>query len=112
MKLKVEFMLMLMLPIFTSAVFAQEVKSDKIKPQWLDKLPQPTNSTFRYEIVTTSASSLETARKESLNTLITNSGFSNGVVVSSDYKSKELLSQKWNNGRLTETVDYEAQTII
>ena len=112
MTLKVKFMLVLMLPFFTSAAFAQEMKSDKIKPQWLHKLPQPTNSTFRYEIVTASASSLETARKESLNTLITNSGFSSGVVVSSDYKSNEILSQKWNNGRLTETVDYEAQTII
>ncbi len=97
---------MLMLPLFIMAASAQNVSSDKIKPQWLHKLPAPTNSSFRYEIVSASASSLDVARNKCLAELISSSGLSQGVVVSWDYKSKEKLSQVWNNGELTEKLDY------
>lgn len=99
------------LPVFfgTPAV-AQSCSSAKIRPQWLHKLPQPTNSTFTYEKVSALGSSLGNAREKCLAELLSETGLKNGVVVVSDYKSQEHLLQQWNNGRLSEQLDYEAKT--
>ncbi len=110
MKFKTFLLTMLMSPLFITATSAQNVSLDKIKPQWLHKLPTPTNSSFRYDFTSAIANSLETARNKCLTELISSSGLSQGVVVTSDYKSNEELSQVWNNGKLTEKIDYEANT--
>ncbi|MDE6702489.1 MAG: hypothetical protein K2K00_02295 [Muribaculaceae bacterium] len=110
MKFKTILTSILTLLLFTAAASAQNAASDNIKPQWIHKQPEPTNSTFRYEVVYATGSSLENARNKCLSELISSSGLTNGVVVSSDYKSNETLSQKWNNGKLTERVDYDANT--
>lgn len=89
---------------------AQYRSSEKIKPQWLHKLPKPSNSSFMYETVSASASSLDNAREKCLAELIANSGLKNGVVAISDNKSSERLSQIWNNGKLTERVEYDSHT--
>ncbi len=83
--------------------FAQRRKSDPIKPQWIHKLPKPTNNSFTYEIDYAIASTLDEARDKSLASLIANSGFENGVVVISDYESKIVDSQVIKDGKLENT---------
>lgn len=101
----------LMLLFYMTAASAQPATSDKLKPKWLHKLPIPTNSSFRYEIISANATSLDAARNKCLSELISSSGLSAGVVVSSDYKSNEKLSQVWVNGKLTEQIDYDVEKI-
>ena len=99
-----------MLFLLGETASAQYRSSEKIKPQWLHKLPKPSNSSFMYETVSASASSLDNAREKCLAELIANSGLKNGVVAISDNKSSERLSQIWNNGKLTERVEYDSHT--
>lgn len=100
----------LMLLFCITAASAQTATSDKLKPKWLHKLPTPTNSSFRYEIASAYATSLDAARNKCLSELISSSGLSTGVVVSSDYESEEKLSQVWDNGQLSELVSNNAKT--
>lgn len=100
---------MLMLLSITAAS-AQNSISDDIKPQWLHKLPKATNPTFMYDYVKVSAPSLANGREQSLAKIISDSGLSQGVVTFSDYKSRESVSQVWNNGKLEERVNYDTQT--
>lgn len=111
MKNRIYLSLMLMLPLFITAASAQKVASDKIKPQWMHKLPKETNPTFRYKDITCTGTSIDAARKNCLSEVISASGLSRGVVVTSDYTSKEKLSQVWTNGKLEERVDYDSKTI-
>ena len=99
-----------MLFLLGETASAQYRSSEKIKPQWLHKLPKPSNSSFMYETVSASASSLDNAREKCLAELIANSGLKNGVVAISDNTSSERLSQIWNNGKLTERVEYDSHT--
>ncbi|MDE5595390.1 MAG: hypothetical protein K2I89_07455 [Muribaculaceae bacterium] len=97
---KIVLILSLLIP---GIISAQMNKSEKIKPQWLHKLPEPSNSTFSYELdPSVGGKSLDEARKTSINGMITSSGFENGVVVVSDYKSKVTDSKTFNNGRLSD----------
>ena len=86
----------------TAKMVAQTTKSENIKPQWLHKLPQTSNSTFVYETDFSVGKSLDEARSRSLNGLITNSGLENGVIVVSDYQSKMENSLRFSNGKLEE----------
>ena len=97
-----------LLVFFGTPAAAQSRSSEKLRPQWLHKLPQPTNPTFTYKTASAAASSLDAAREKCLAELLSESGLKNGVVVVSDYESQERLSQKWDNGRLSET--YEIKT--
>lgn len=110
MKLKLFLLSMLALPFMSLVAPAQSAASDNIKPRWFHKLPSPTNSTFKYETVSASAKSLDEARNKCLAELISSSGLSRGIVVTSDYKSSEKMAQSWDNGKLTEHIDYEATT--
>lgn len=91
-------------------VSAQYRSSDRIKPRWIHKLPVPTNPSFKYEMISASAQSLDDARKICLAELIANSGLKNGVVAITDSKSSDHLSQVWNNGKLTEQIEYDRHT--
>ncbi len=102
------YILMLFFTVETAA--ARNKTSEKIKPQWLHKLPKPTNSTFMYETVSATAPTLEEAREKCLAQLVANSGLKNGVVAISDNKSTERVSQVWNNGKLTENIEYDSST--
>lgn len=95
---------------FSIETFAQKGVSEKIKPQWLHKLPHPSNPTFRYETYSSTSNTLDGAREKCLAELISASGMKNGVVVISNYKSEEQLSQHWNNGKLEEKLDYKNLT--
>ncbi len=101
---------LLMLLFFTMTASAQYKSSERLRPKWLQKQPAPTNPTFRYETVSASASSLDAAREKCLSELISSSGLTNGVVAVSDYRTKEHISQVWNNGKLTEQIERDGTT--
>ena len=101
---------MLMLLFFSITASAQYNASDKLRPKWLQGQPTPTNSTFKYETVSASAASLDAARKECLSELISSSGLTNGIVVVSNYQTKENISQVWHNGKLTERIEHDGTT--
>ena len=102
------YILLLMLSLSISrTIYAQSV-SEKLKPQWLHKLPKPSNDTFVYEMDHAIGKSLDEALKKSLTGLIAASGFESGVVVLSDYKSKTVDTKCYSNGKLS---DYQLDTI-
>lgn len=102
--MKAKFCIIIILSLLIpGTIFSQTNKSEKTRPQWLHKLPVPSNSTFTYEVdPSVVGRSLDEARKTSLNGMITASGFESGVVVVSDYKSKVTDSKVFNNGRLSD----------
>lgn len=107
---KIRFLMLgLSMVLFLPIMRAQEA-SEKIKPQWLHKLPRPTNPTFIYKITSASSASLDQAREKSLSELITATGLKSGAVVVSDSRTKKNVSQVWNNGKLTEHIDYNFAT--
>lgn len=101
---------LLMLSFFAMTASAQYKSSEKLRPKWLQKQPTPTNQTFRYEIVSAAAESLDAARGKCLSELISSSGLTNGIVAVSDYRTKEHISQIWNNGNLTERIERDGTT--
>jgi len=101
--MKYRYILLLILSLsFSGEVLAQYSKSEKIRPQWLHKLPKPSNTTFVYETDYATGKSLDDARTKSLNGLIAASGFESGVVVLSDYKSQTVDSKVYSNGKLSD----------
>ena len=101
--MKYRYILLLILSLnFSGKVLAQYEKSDKIKPQWLHKLPKKSTTTFNYDYNYATGNSLDDARLKSLNGIIVESGFENGVVVLSDYKSKTVDSKVYSNGKLSD----------
>lgn len=109
------YIILLMLSLNISGeTWAQYIKSEKLKPQWLHKHPKPSNTTFVYETDFTTGNSLDEVRTKSLNSLIAASGFENGVVVISDYKSKTIDSKIYSNGKLLDSQvdEFEANNQI
>ncbi len=105
------FILMLLPLFFIATAKAQTVEtSEKIKPQWLHKLPQRSNSSFIYKVVTSTATTLNQARSNNMSNLLSETGLRNGAVIVSNTDSKRSTSQVWNNGRLTEQIDYDSET--
>lgn len=102
------FLAMVALSCATTA-FAQSA-SDAIKPQWLHKQPK-SNNTFIYQVVAASAYNLEEARSMTLQSLITDAGMKSGVIIVSDHKSTEKVSQVWENGKLREVIKNDMETI-
>ena len=102
--------ILLMLSFFTMTASAQYKSSEKLRPKWLQKQPAPTNPTFRYETVSAAAFSLDDARGKCLSELISSSGLTNGIVAVSDYRTKENISQIWNNGKLSERIERNSTT--
>ena len=103
-------LVLLMLSFFSMTASAQYKSSERLRPKWLQKQPAPTNPTFRYETVSAAASSLDAARGKCLSELIASSGLANGIVAVSDYRTKEHISQVWNNGKLTERIEHDGTT--
>lgn len=96
--------------ILAMAIGCPAQKSTSPKPKWLNNLPTPTNNTFRYELYTSVAPSLDGARTKALDNLISSSGLKNGVVVMSETSSNRKLNQHWVNGKLTEIYDVDHNT--
>lgn len=101
--MKLNYILFLLLSlIFSGKAIAQHTKSEKIKPQWLHKLPQPSNNTFEYEIDFATGKSEKAALESSLNSLIVASGFEVGSSIIQNVTSQMSHSQRYSNGRETD----------
>jgi len=96
--------------ILAMAIGCPAQKSTSPRPKWLNNLPTPTNNTFRYELHTSVAPSLDGARTKAIDNLISSSGLKNGVVVMSETSSNRKLNQHWVNGKLTEIYDVDHNT--
>ena len=107
--MSVRTLLLILMCLVESIAFSQ-TRSASIKPRWMHQLPTPTNSTFRYEMLSAEAPTLDAARQNSLNRLVQGCGLRNGVVVVSGTSSQRKLNQHWVNGRLTETYDVSTNT--
>lgn len=101
-----------MVGLLNPAIAFGQNSSDRIKPQWMHRMPNPTNSTFIYTTVTSSSTSLESARKQTVDELLSEAGMKSGVSIISDYNSKEKVSQVWENGHLQETVTQDIENNI
>lgn len=87
--------------LFSSLIFSLNVFSQasaKFEPQWLHKLPKPTNNTFMYETHTATARSLNGARDLCLKELTSNSEMINGMIVVSDKSLNTSVQQTVENG--------------
>lgn len=102
----------LFLLLFPVSVQAQHSRSDRIRPQWVKCPPVASNGTFNYETVHSVGRSIDEARQKCLNALVLDSGMTQGVAVVTGIDSEDVLSQIWNNGRLTETVTVERKSEI
>lgn len=100
----------LLLAFFGTPAKAQNSASQNIRPQWMHKLPQPTNSTFQYKLVSASAPTEGEARDKCRAILFSDAGLKNGVTITTDTKTNEKIRQTWNNGRLVEEIKYDANT--
>lgn len=103
---------LILLVIPAVSAFSQNEASEKIRPQWMHRLPEATNPTFKYEIRTAIAPTLDEARSKCFAELVSDSGLKTGTIISSDNHSRETLSQKWVNGALQETIDYTRRTDV
>lgn len=97
------------LVLYPAMAFSQN-SSDPLRPQWMHRLPNPTNSSFIYKTVSTSSFSLDEARKQTVIDLIDDAGMKSGVAIVSDHTSREHVSQVWENGRLTERITNDLET--
>ncbi len=102
---------MLLPLLFIATAKAQTIeKSERIKPQWLHKLPKPSNPSFVYKVVTSTATTLNQARSNNMSNLLSETGLRNGAVIVSNTDTKRRTSQVWNNGKLTEQIELGSET--
>lgn len=99
---------------FVLEVYPQVVqnKSDKYVPQWMNKLPVPSNPSFMYVIVTAEAPTLEGAREDCLRKLADNQQLKQSVTVSTDKQSQKDIHQNTVNGRLNETINQYTKVTV
>ena len=110
---RLTFLLLICLPmsfLCRETASAQRRSSEPIRPRWIHKLPRPANTTFTYEIESASAATLDAARERCLAELVAHSGLESGVVIVSNNRLEERLSQVWDNGKLTERLKYDSHT--
>lgn len=108
--MRIVILLLMILSVSSEILVSQNVSSDPYRPKWFQKLPTPTNATFKYEIHTAIAPTLDEAREKCLFELVSDSGLKNGILAMSDGVSKQSVSQEWVNGKLHEQVDYNSTT--
>lgn len=68
---------------------AQYNASDRLKPKWLNSLPNPSNASFVYVVKSAVARTLEDARNECFSELVAEMGLEKGVRATTDYQSSE-----------------------
>lgn len=82
---------------------------ERLQPQWMRKLPAPSNPSFEYITIKAAANSLQQARKDCLNLVFDKSGYANGVLVKVDEQSRLAVDKSWTDGKFT---DSQTETFI
>ena len=104
------FLQLILMLTFTVSVSAQNNKSERLRPKWMQKVPTPQNSTYIYKVVRSTASDLNEARKRNISSLLIDADFNNGVVVLSNRSSNQKVEQRWENGKQVENISYTSDT--
>ena len=93
----------------SNTAYSQTHKSARLHPKWMNKMPLASNNTFNYKKETAIANSLDEARGKCLAQLLSQTGHKNMTVLSKD-RSNVNVTKYWDNGKLTEHVDYNSLT--
>lgn len=93
-------LLLLCLPVVAETSSARGGATGGLKPQWMHRMPRPTNTTFEYEAVPVSARNLESARAAFWGGVYSSAEASNGVqIVKSEKESNLRIRQGVSNGQ-------------
>ena len=79
--------------------------SDRLRPQWMHKLPVPSNLSFVYVVEKADGRTLEEAREACLLRLADNRQLMNTVHATAERDMEEEVRQRFVNGRLQERID-------
>ena len=79
--------------------------SDRLRPQWMHKLPVPSNLSFVYVVEKADGRTLEEAREACLLCLADNRQLMNTVHATAERDMEEEVRQRFVNGRLQERID-------
>lgn len=94
------FIVFILVPLFVNAQ-----TSSKYEPRWMIELPEPQNNTFVYETYQAVSSTIESARNECLQELISKSEMKNGMLVYSDKSLNMSVEQSVKNNSFDEIVN-------
>lgn len=98
-------MLLVVALVSAGAASAQERASDRYKPQWMHRLPVPSNPTFIYTVGFAAAPTLAEARDAAFAELLVQAGMEKGMTVTANYESSETERQVWHDDRRSEFVE-------
>lgn len=79
--------------------------SDRLRPQWMHRLPVPSNPSFVYIVEHAEGRTLEEAREGCLLRLADNRQLMNTVQATSERDMEKVVQQQFVNGRLQERID-------
>ena len=95
----------LLLCIHSVAGQQQMTASDRLRPQWMHRLPVPSNPSFVYIVEHAEGRTLEEAREGCLLRLADNRQLMNTVQATSERDMEKVVQQQFVNGRLQERID-------
>ncbi len=88
--------------VSTITTYAEDY-SDGIKPQWVNNLPQPSNSSYIFVSESSEAPTLQEARQDCFISMLEDAGFEKGVSIKSEYESLDSEQSRYVNGISTES---------
>lgn len=97
--------IVLLLSVFPAMGQREMTASDRLRPQWMHKLPVPSNLSFVYVVEKADGRTLEEAREACLLCLADNRQLMNTVHATAERDMEEEVRQRFVNGRLQERID-------
>ena len=97
--------IVLLLSVFPAMGQREMTASDRLRPQWMHKLPVPSNLSFVYVVEKADGRTLEEAREACLLRLADNRQLMNTVHATAERDMEEEVRQRFVNGRLQERID-------
>ena len=97
--------IVLLLSVFPAMGQREMTASDRLRPQWMHKLPVPSNLSFVYVVEKADGRTLEEAREACLLRLADNRQLMNTVHATAERDMEEEVRQPFVNGRLQERID-------
>lgn len=97
--------IVLLLSVFPAMGQREMTASDRLRPQWMHKLPVPSNLSFVYVVEKADGRTLEETREACLLRLADNRQLMNTVHATAERDMEEEVRQRFVNGRLQERID-------
>lgn len=83
------------------ALYAQ-MSSDRIRPSWIKKLPEPSNNTYVFRSVVSYGGTMDETRTKGLADLSAELGMEKGVAAVTDMHSTDWENSAWHNNQADE----------